>query len=144
MSEDELSWRYWHLAAHMSEVIKAHKYLTDQVGPVGTVTVRWDSDIPNGTRIPTDIFSQRLLECLKEFEFAFIKLRLIDPRTLQGFIDYCKKERRHVVKKLQLNNFNPGTLLSECFVECTIQVDDFTFKYWNNDYLPHMSISVID
>lgn len=142
MSEDEMSWRYWHLAAHMSEVIKAHAVLTEQVGPVGIVTVRWDTDVPKGSRIPTDIFSQRLLECLKEFEYVFIKLRLIDPRHLQGFIDYCNRERRYVAKKLQLTNSNPGTLLSECSVQCAIQLGDFTFKYWNNDFLPGMSIEV--
>ena len=142
MPEDVSQKELWELYSRMSEVIEGHEYFSSSTGVTTTVVVRWDAVLHRGSRIPADIFSLKLQRALRRFEELFIRYRHISPELMQRFIDYCNSRDDCKAELVELDNANLDGPVTDRYVKCTIQMNGLTFKYWNNDFLPNMSVEV--
>lgn len=140
MTVDVSDKELWSLFTRMSDVIETHRQYAKGAGVDTPVTVRWDTVIFRGTRIPAEVFRQVLLNCLKSFEDLFIKQRHISTEKLDAFIEYAKTLRGSHAVVEELDNANPDAPLPERYVKCSVRLNGYRFKYWNNDFLPHMSV----
>lgn len=142
MPDDVSSTELWRLYSRMSEVMHVYEHFHERTGSVGPVVVRWDTAIFQGTRNPTDIYCLSIQKVLREFENLFIHCRQIEPAKLDKFIGYCRSREDCEVGHVALDNANSQAAIGDRYVKCTIQLNGFTFKYWNNDFLPNMSVEV--
>jgi len=143
MTVDVSTKELWSLYCRMSNVIETHRRYTASAGVQTPVVVRWDSAFLAASRIPSDVFGMAILNCLKGFEDLFIKQRHIDAKVLDLFIDFCNTNRNISAVVISLRNENQDAEIAQRFVKCTIQLGDYTFEYWNDDFLPNMRVSVV-
>ena len=140
MTVDVSSRELWTLSSHMSDVIGAFRHHLKDRDVGSAMRVRWDATIFRTSRDPVDTVSLRILDCLKAFETLFIKCRHLDPELLNVFIKYCVEHGKNM-KLVSLDNALPDApVISDRYVVCEIQLDEFSFKYWNNDFLPIMGV----
>lgn len=140
MTVDVSTKELWNFYSRISNVIEAHRVYVKSTGVRTPVVVRWDAPILRASRVPSDVFSLVLLDCLKAFEELFIKQRHVSTEVLYKFVEYCQRERNVIVFLDELDNANGDAPLSERHVKCTIRMNGYTFTYWNNAFLPYMSV----